>query len=638
MKKRIFCVILAALLALVMVVPGAPIVSAATEMSVSAKLVTVLKTMEGFSSKPKWDYGQWSVGYGTECPADKLAEYQANGIPEAEAQALLEKELDRFEKAVNDFAAKYNLQLLQHQFDALVSFSYNCGEGWMSDLNGYFNTAVREGGTAAELVYGMCLFSTAGGEYILAERRLCEANMYLYGQYQAYNDPAATATSMKYVFLDGNGGQTRYAIYGFDTKQNTDISVAFTKIPTGVDAQGKPFVYTLAGWYTESGKQVSRLDNTLANGQILYARWKNPSGQVVTLPKGDTAQMTVTINADSLNVRKGPGTYYAKAGAYTRNQKIAITETFTVGGYTWGKSTLGWFRLDYTNYEDLKAAQTVFPQNGVVTGDDVNVRTGPGTNYNRVTQKDKGDVVVITEEATGSGLRWGKMTDGNWICLDYVRYVEKVVTVTGVTVARMPDKIQYKQNEEKLKLDGCILLVTYNDGSTKALSPDRSMVTSFSNATPGKTTVTLTCEGKKVTFQVEIIKPTVTFLNWDGTVIASAQYAWGETVTPPENPVRPSDGVWFYCFAGWDQPVVTCRGDAVYTAVYETDGLIGDADKSGSLDAHDATLILQWIAGWNVEIETKTADVDGDGAVTAADASQILQKIAGWNITFTPKE
>ena len=111
MKKRIFCVILAALLALVMVVPGAPIVSAATEMSVSAKLVTVLKTMEGFSSKPKWDYGQWSVGYGTECPADKLAEYQANGIPEAEAQALLEKELDRFEKAVNDFAAKYNLLL-----------------------------------------------------------------------------------------------------------------------------------------------------------------------------------------------------------------------------------------------------------------------------------------------------------------------------------------------------------------------------------------------------------------------------------------------------------------------------------------------------------------------------------------------
>ena len=286
---------------------------------------------------------------------------------------------------------------------------------------------------------------------------------------------------------------------------------------------------------------------------------------------------------------------------------------------------------------DAHAPLLTHIQNGVVTGDDVNVRTGPGTNYNRVTQKDKGDVVVITEEATGSGRRWGKMTDGNWICLDYVRYVEKVVTVTGVTVARMPDKTQYKQNEEKLKLDGCILLVTYNDGSTKALTPERSMVTSFSNATPGKTAVTLTCEGKKVTFQVEIIKPTVTFLNWDGTVIASAQYAWGETVTPPENPVRPSDGVWFYRFAGWDQPVVTCRGDAVYTAVYETDGLIGDADKSGSLDSYDATLILQWVAGWDVEIETKTADVDGDGAVTAADASWILQKIAGWNITFTPK-
>ena len=37
--------------------------------------VAVLKKMEGFSKYPVYDYGQYSVGYGTRCPADKLDYY-----------------------------------------------------------------------------------------------------------------------------------------------------------------------------------------------------------------------------------------------------------------------------------------------------------------------------------------------------------------------------------------------------------------------------------------------------------------------------------------------------------------------------------------------------------------------------------
>ena len=120
MKKRWIGIALAAVLALVMLIPMLPAAKAASQMTVSADLVRVLKAMEGFSSKPYWDYGQWTVGYGTECPADKLEEYKANGIPEAEAQALLEKELDRFETAVNGFIDKHKLSLKQHQFDLRV--------------------------------------------------------------------------------------------------------------------------------------------------------------------------------------------------------------------------------------------------------------------------------------------------------------------------------------------------------------------------------------------------------------------------------------------------------------------------------------------------------------------------------------
>lgn len=47
-------------------------------------------------------------------------------ISEAQAEALLRRDLLRFERAVNDLV---KVPLTQGQFDALVSFAYNVGEG-----------------------------------------------------------------------------------------------------------------------------------------------------------------------------------------------------------------------------------------------------------------------------------------------------------------------------------------------------------------------------------------------------------------------------------------------------------------------------------------------------------------------------
>lgn len=64
---------------------------------------------------------------------------------------------------------------------------------------------------------------------------------------------------------------------------------------------------------------------------------------------------------------------------------------------------------------------------------------------------------------------------------------------------------------------------------------------------------------------------TVEFRDWDGSLISSAVYTYGETVTAPAAPTRPSDATYNYFFAGWDKPVVACNGDAVYTATYTTE-------------------------------------------------------------------
>jgi len=56
-----------------------------------------------------------------------------------------------------------------------------------------------------------------------------------------------------------------------------------------------------------------------------------------------------------------------------------------------------------------------------VTGTGVNVRSGPGTDHKVISSATKGDKLMITETASGSGYLWGKF-NGGWICLQYTNY------------------------------------------------------------------------------------------------------------------------------------------------------------------------------------------------------------------------
>lgn len=69
---------------------------------------------------------------------------------------------------------------------------------------------------------------------------------------------------------------------------------------------------------------------------------------------------------------------------------------------------------------------------------------------------------------------------------------------------------------------------------------------------------------------------TVTWKNWDGSVIYTASYRYGQTPkfydrngVSKDVPIRPDDEEYCYVFAGWDQPVKKVQGDVTYTATYE---------------------------------------------------------------------
>ncbi|MBQ3282405.1 MAG: InlB B-repeat-containing protein, partial [Atopobiaceae bacterium] len=69
---------------------------------------------------------------------------------------------------------------------------------------------------------------------------------------------------------------------------------------------------------------------------------------------------------------------------------------------------------------------------------------------------------------------------------------------------------------------------------------------------------------------------TVTFVNWDGTVLSAAQYVEGTAasdITVPADPTRPSDDSFRYIFVGWTPALAAVTADATYTATYVAEEL-----------------------------------------------------------------
>ena len=91
-----------------------------TGFKASKELVELIKKWEGFAKYPVWDYGQYSVGYGTRAPDEHLERYRREGISEEEATQLLEQYMEGMGNSVNSFIDKFGLKVNQGQFDAAV--------------------------------------------------------------------------------------------------------------------------------------------------------------------------------------------------------------------------------------------------------------------------------------------------------------------------------------------------------------------------------------------------------------------------------------------------------------------------------------------------------------------------------------
>ena len=139
-------------------------------MKTSTNGLNLIKSFEGcrlIAYKPVSTEKYFTIGYGHY--GSDVKENMV--ISQAQADRYLQQDLQKFENYVNQYCEKLNLN--QNQFDALVSFTYNCGPGNLKKL--------IEGRTISQIADAMLQFNHAGGKELagLTRRRKAERELFI---------------------------------------------------------------------------------------------------------------------------------------------------------------------------------------------------------------------------------------------------------------------------------------------------------------------------------------------------------------------------------------------------------------------------------------------------------------------------
>ncbi len=278
--------------------------------------------------------------------------------------------------------------------------------------------------------------------------------------------------------------------------------------------------------------------------------------------------------------------------------KYALTDPYVVG----------YGALKYETKEGTDYGVFALEEDGsrpgkyTVTADSLNVRSGAGTSYGTIGVLKNGETVEITEFKDG----WGKFSYNGkegWVSGSYLRDASLVIYTVKYRVGEgsfdrtQQRKFQGKEmtlpeSEPTLKGHTFLGWATENKGEVVYKPGDK--YTDDQN-----TTLYAVWEADKLT---------VTFADYDGTVLATVECDYGTQVKAPEDlkPSRESDGELAYEFTGWDPELSRyLKKDAVYTALYSSRELTAEEKEA-------------YIAAQATEALTETAPTGGCASMAAA--------------------
>lgn len=230
--------------------------------------LAMIKEFEGYRQNTYSDgRGNWYIGYGTKC---EQGDYP-NGVTEEEATEILRQALLSKEDAVNDLLRKHMLEVTQYQFDAMVSMTYTLGTQWINPTYRFCAYLINgvENYTEAEVVNAIGTWCHQGSNVVegLVERRLREAFLFLYGDYNNRAEEAYT-----YLHFDANGGEVENRTVFYPVGQ------PYGELPAA-QQKGRSFL----GWYIDDGVMLTG-EELAVEKMTVTARWVGDAG---TMPEMD---------------------------------------------------------------------------------------------------------------------------------------------------------------------------------------------------------------------------------------------------------------------------------------------------------------------------------------------------------------
>lgn len=202
-------------------------------MRTSQKGINLIKQFEGCrltAYKPVATEQYWTIGYGHYGPDV----YAGMKISQAQADAYLVADLAKFEKAVDSLGRSFT----QPQYDALVSFAYNCGAGNLKKL-----VANRSNQLIADT---MLAYNKGSGKVLpgLVRRRQAERALFLSDgaeQPKTGNPYSEPTKSVKY---NSKGNDVRWVQYELNRRGYKLVVDGYFKDKTKaavIDFQHKAF-------------------------------------------------------------------------------------------------------------------------------------------------------------------------------------------------------------------------------------------------------------------------------------------------------------------------------------------------------------------------------------------------------------
>lgn len=202
------------------------------------------------------------------------------------------------EATVRTFIEKYELELSQSQFDALVDFAFDCPGAFtnsiddIEDKNNFEQLLISDSYTDVSLADAMCGFvrtlDSVGFSEIseaMVQRRVREAKLFCHDDYDGKTD------TICYVVFYPNGGKSPKSARCYAKGE------AYGALPVATK-DGKSF----AGWYSDirGGSHIS-ISTVACSNLTVYARW---SGSSVSDPNAKNSDDPASGRSDGVSLLK----------------------------------------------------------------------------------------------------------------------------------------------------------------------------------------------------------------------------------------------------------------------------------------------------------------------------------------------